>query len=133
MHAMRGQIYFWDINLEDNYSPLEAYCQSKLANIHFTRQLAQRLAQRTDNHNIKAYVLHPGTIRSDLFRHLTGVTAMVYKTIGLLFNIDVTLGVQTTLHCALDPDLRHETGFYYRSVSVMSMSWPVMSNLLQSL
>ncbi|CAG2111070.1 unnamed protein product [Medioppia subpectinata] len=111
MHAMRGQIYFSDINLKDNYSPLEAYCQSKLANIHFTRQLAKRVAKQWPH--ITAHAVHPGTIRSDLFRHLTGLTALIYKTIGFIFNIDCDLGVQTTLHCALDPEVRHETGFYY--------------------
>ena len=105
MHAMRGQIYFSDLCLDKNYSPLEAYCQSKLANILFTRQLAKRLSQKLPN--IKAYVLHPGTIRSDLFRHLKGVTSMVYKTIGFLFNIDCELGVQTTLFCAVDEGLKY--------------------------
>ena len=115
MHAMRGQIYFSDITLDKNYSPVEAYCQSKLANILFTRQLAKRLSQKWPN--IKAYALHPGTIRSDLFRHLTGVTALVYKTIGFLFNIDCDLGVQTTIFCAVDEELRYETGLYYSNCS----------------
>ena len=112
MHGMRGQIYFSDINFDTNYSPLEGYCQSKLANILFTRQLAKKLSQKYPN--IKAYVLHPGTIRSDLLRYLTGVTAIVYKTLALLFNIDCDLGSQTTLFCALEEELRYESGYYYR-------------------
>ncbi|XP_054162450.1 retinol dehydrogenase 12-like [Oppia nitens] len=112
MHGMRGQIHFDDINLDSNYSPLDSYCQSKLANILFTRELAKRLS---DWPNIKAYVLHPGTITTDLFRHLSGITAIIYRTIGYLFNIDTELGVQTTLYCALDPDIRHESGHYYNN------------------
>ena len=115
MHAMRGQIYFSDINLDKNYSPLEAYCQSKLSNILFTRHLAKRLSEKWPN--IKTYALHPGTIRSDLFRHLTGVTALVYKTIGFLFNIDCDLGAQTTVFCAADERLKYETGLYYSNCS----------------
>ena len=115
MHGMRGQIYFSDICLDKNYSPLEAYCQSKLANILFTRELAKRLSKKWPN--IKAYVLHPGTIRSDLFRHLTGVTAIIYKTIGYIFNIDSDLGCQTTIFCAADEKLRYETGLYYSNCS----------------
>ena len=112
MHAMRGQICFDDINSERNYSPLDAYCQSKLANILFTRQLAKRLAAKWPN--VKAYVVHPGTVTTDLFRHLEGFTAVIYNFIAFLFNIDCQLGAQTTLFCALDPEVRNETGMYYR-------------------
>ena len=117
MHAMRGQIYFSDINLDHNYSALEAYCQSKVSNIHFSRQLAKRLSNKWPN--IKTYVLHPGTITSDLFRHLTGITSVLYKTIGFIFNIDCNLGIQTTLYCALDEELRYESGFYYRFSNIL--------------
>lgn len=111
MHHSRGQIHFNDINLDENYDPVEAYCQSKLSNILFTRELAKRLGNHS---NIKVYALHPGTIKSDLFRHLTGFRAIMFRTIGFLFNIDVELGVQTTLYCALEDSLRYETGHYYR-------------------
>lgn len=39
-----GQINFDDLNFENRpYSALQAYCQSKLANILFTKELARRL------------------------------------------------------------------------------------------
>jgi NAD(P)-dependent dehydrogenase (short-subunit alcohol dehydrogenase family) len=111
MHHSRGQIHFNDINLDKNYDPVEAYCQSKLSNILFTKELAKRLG---NDSNIKVYALHPGTIKSDLFRHLTGLRSVIFNIIGFLFNIDIELGVQTTLYCALEESLRYETGYYYR-------------------
>jgi len=36
-------MHFNDIMLEKNYSPLKSYCQSKLANVLFTKELAKRL------------------------------------------------------------------------------------------
>lgn len=38
-----GTIHFNDINLERGYSPITAYAQSKLANILFTNELAEKL------------------------------------------------------------------------------------------
>ena len=39
----RGRIKFDDLNSENHYDPAEAYEQSKLANVLFTRELARRL------------------------------------------------------------------------------------------
>lgn len=36
-------MHFEDIMLEKSYTPVKSYCQSKLANILFTKELARRL------------------------------------------------------------------------------------------
>ncbi len=104
-----GKIHFENINLRNNeYSPSKAYSQSKLANILFTRELAKRLGK---NSNIKVYCLHPGIIRTDLMRHipLNAFLNLIVK----IFLIDVEMGAQTTLFCALEESLENETGLYY--------------------
>src|SRR5262245_11902175 len=54
----------WD-NLmgEQRYRPFRAYCQSKLANILFTRELARRL----EGSGVTANCLHPGFVRTRFF------------------------------------------------------------------
>ena len=61
-------INFDDINInsEQSYNPWQAYCQSKLANILFTRSLAKRL----EGTNVFTNCLHPGVIRTELGRHM---------------------------------------------------------------
>ncbi len=104
-----GKIHFENINLGNNaYTPLKAYCQSKLANILFTRELAKRLGKNT---NIKVYCLQPGFIRSDLWRHSNNIS--FFNFISRIFFIDVEKGAQTTLFCVLEESLDNETGFYY--------------------
>jgi NAD(P)-dependent dehydrogenase (short-subunit alcohol dehydrogenase family) len=104
-----GKIHFENINLGNNaYTPLKAYCQSKLANILFTRELAKRLGK---NSNIKVYCLQPGFIRSDLWRHSNNIS--FFSFISRIFFIDVEKGAQTTLFCVLEESLDNETGFYY--------------------
>jgi NAD(P)-dependent dehydrogenase (short-subunit alcohol dehydrogenase family) len=34
---------FDDLNLDEAYTPMKAYCQSKLANVLFCKELARRL------------------------------------------------------------------------------------------
>ena len=49
MAHLRGKIDFQDLNSEKNYDPAEAYEQSKLANVLFTRELAKRLEGNITN------------------------------------------------------------------------------------
>ena len=104
-----GRIHFENINLENNaYTPLIAYGQSKLANVLFTRELAKRLGK---NSNIRVYCLQPGFIKSDLWRHSSNM--WFFNFISRVFFLDIEKGAQTTLFCALEESLDHETGFFY--------------------
>jgi NAD(P)-dependent dehydrogenase (short-subunit alcohol dehydrogenase family) len=106
---MTTKIHFENINLTNNkYCPLKAYSQRKLANVLFTRELAKRLGK---NSNIKVYCLHPGIIRTDLWRHSKSNALLSF--ISKIFFINAELGAQTTLYCALEESLENETGLYY--------------------
>lgn len=62
-----GQMYFDDINFNKiKYEPIKAYCQSKLANVLFSAELAEREAKN----GINVYSLHPGAIATDLVRNI---------------------------------------------------------------
>ena len=106
---MLGKIHFNNINLRNNtYTPFKAYSQSKLANVLFTRELANRLGR---NSNISVYCLHPGVINTDIMRHSSdNIFVKIFKKI---FFISPQLGSQTTLYCALEESLQNESGFYY--------------------
>ena len=103
-----GQINFKNINLRNAYSPLKAYAQSKLALILFTRELAKRLGPKS---NVKAYCLHPGIIFSDLSQHL-GFGRFNTFLMKLLY-LNIEMGAQTTLFCALEESIENESGHYY--------------------
>ena len=62
-------IDFDDVMIERGYDPLRAYCQSKLAQIMFTFELAERLGES----GVTVNALHPATL---------GDTRMVRDTLG---------------------------------------------------
>ena len=51
-----GEIHWDDINFEKGYNDINAYNQSKLANVMHAKGLAKRLQDT----NITVYSLHPG-------------------------------------------------------------------------
>ena len=60
-----GKINWDDINGEKAYSPIKAYYQTKLANILFTNELAERLK----GSQVTAVSLHPGLVRTEILRY----------------------------------------------------------------
>ena len=57
-------IQFEDLNFEKNYSPRNAYNQSKLALMMFIYELQRRI--QAENKNVQAFVCHPGASRTSL-------------------------------------------------------------------
>ncbi|XP_037935648.1 retinol dehydrogenase 12 [Teleopsis dalmanni] len=108
-----GRIYKNDINSEKSYSKfLGAYCQSKLANILFTRKLAEMLKDT----KVTVNALHPGVVRTELTRYTNENSTCVWALIRAFVRLrlrDAKAGAQTTLCLALDPDLENKTGGYY--------------------
>ena len=73
----RGKINFDDLQSEKPHKRLVAYNQSKLANVLFTRSLAQRLQET----NVTTYSLHPGVIRTELFRNVSSILVSLVSPI----------------------------------------------------
>ena len=112
-----GKIHFDDINLKNKkYTPVKAYCQSKLAQVLFTRELAERLGP---NSTIRVYCLHPGLIRTNLFRNFSPVYKF-FNSISKKMYSKPKVGAQTTLFCVLEEELENPalSGHYFRWISM---------------
>ncbi|XP_041772169.1 retinol dehydrogenase 12-like [Anopheles merus] len=104
-----GRINKDDINAEKDYREWDAYMQSKLCNILFSRHLAKRLRGT----GVNTYALHPGTINTELTRHLNPCFRTMAKPIFWVFFKSPKSGAQTTLYCAMEPTIASHTGLYY--------------------
>jgi len=103
----------WDDLNNDTikYSRWNAYCRSKLMNILFTKELEKKIRGT----GVTTYAVHPGVVRTDLWRHtfkegscLTCCCAGARKAFKTPEH-----GAQTTLYCALAPELAEVSGKYY--------------------
>lgn len=81
------------------------YCNSKLANVLFSAELASREAKN----GINVYSLHPGVVATDIWRSFPGFMERLIK----LFMITVEEGAATTIHCATSDEAGGQTGLYY--------------------
>ena len=95
----QAPINFDDPMLERGYDPMRAYCQSKLAQISFTFELAERLG----GSGVTVNALHPATLMD---------TKMVREYFGVARS-SVEEGTEATLRLVVDPDLDGVTGRYF--------------------
>jgi NAD(P)-dependent dehydrogenase (short-subunit alcohol dehydrogenase family) len=95
-------IDFDDVMLERRYDGLRAYRQSKLAQVLFTFELAERL--RADGEQgVTVNALHPATLMD---------TKMAIDTFGYAMST-VEDGVEATLRLAVAPELEGVSGRYF--------------------
>jgi NAD(P)-dependent dehydrogenase (short-subunit alcohol dehydrogenase family) len=97
--AGQAAIDFDDVMLERHYNGVQAYCQSKLAQIMFTLDLAEEL----DSSAVSATCLHPATYMP---------TKMVTAA-GIDPTSTLEQGVQATLALVIDPALDGVSGVYF--------------------
>jgi len=101
-----GRINFADLQSAQHYQKMAAYGRSKLANLMFTYELQRRLAAARAQ--TIALAAHPGTARTELTRHMSGIAqgAMSprFATLNSWFVQDGSMGALPTLRAATDPE-----------------------------
>jgi NAD(P)-dependent dehydrogenase (short-subunit alcohol dehydrogenase family) len=90
---------FDDVMLERDYNPVQAYCQSKLAQVMLTFDLAAEL----DPSEVTVNCLHPGTFMPTKMVRAAGVTPVT----------PLQRGLEATLRLVADPELDGVSGRYF--------------------
>lgn len=104
--------------MENGYDPLEAYKQSKLANVLFTHELAKKL----EHTQVTTHAVSPGLVLTDLGRYHTH-TYGFWSTLKLMFAYPLIKlifktpreGAQTSVHCSTDENLKDKSGKLFRN------------------
>ncbi|CDP85662.1 short chain dehydrogenase [Mycolicibacterium farcinogenes] len=97
-HRFAPGIRFEDLQWERRYNRLQAYGQSKLANLLFTYELQRRLIGQ----HTTALAAHPGGSDTELARHLPGVVQRAVPLARPFFQ-EAAMGALPTLRAATDP------------------------------
>lgn len=101
-----GPIKWDDLQFERGYNDWLAYCQSKAANILFTRELARRL----EGSDVTANAVHPGFVRTGFS---TGSGLGAFGHLMELGALSPEEGAQTSIHVASAPETAGMSGLYW--------------------
>lgn len=107
-HRAVGGIDWDDPEGRRRYRPFRAYCQSKLANVLFVRELARRL----EGTGVTANALHPGFVATSFFAGNGALGAMM-RLSARLFAIRPEEGAETPVYLAASPEVEGVSGRYF--------------------
>ena len=113
-----GNIYFDDINLTSGFNVIRAYAQSKLANVLFTRELAERMHDR----GVTVNCCHPGAVATNIgISRETGFGKTVTGMLKPFFQTPEQ-GAQTAIYLASDVVIGAVTGEYFYRCKIAKSS-----------
>lgn len=102
---------------QSTWHNIQAYCNSKLCNVLFTRELANRL----EGTNVTCYSLHPGVIQTEVCRSMSLWLQLLMMPFAKLFFLNPEEGSQTTLHCALQEGIEPLSGRYFSNCELQQV------------
>lgn len=113
-----GHINFNDINYENNkYKSMNVYCDSKLANILFTKELAKKLKGT----NVTANCLHPGVVNTNFASDYSEKFGFISKLVKGFF-ITPEKGAETQIYLASSPEVEGISGEYFDKKKIKTPS-----------
>jgi NAD(P)-dependent dehydrogenase (short-subunit alcohol dehydrogenase family) len=104
----RGRLRFNDLLGERKFGGWRAYCQSKLANIMFTYELANRLKDL----EVTANALHPGFVATRFGHNNSGISATLMRAAQALA-ISAEKGAETMIYLSTSPEVTGVSGKYF--------------------
>ncbi|TMV49494.1 SDR family oxidoreductase [Paenibacillus mesophilus] len=106
-----GRIHFEDPHLTRGFNAVKGYAQSKLANVLFVRELAERL--RGGGGTVTVNAVHPGAVATDFgVDRRTGFGRSVYRLLRPFFRTPAE-GAATAVYLATANEVAGVTGQYF--------------------
>jgi NAD(P)-dependent dehydrogenase (short-subunit alcohol dehydrogenase family) len=105
---LRGSLDLGRPQSDERYRSLAAYARSKLANVVYTLELAERL-QGT---GVTVNCLHPGVVATNLFPSTSRPMALA-AGMAKRFMMSPEEGAATTIYLALSPEVADISGAYF--------------------
>lgn len=103
-----GHMDFEDLMGQKKYNDMKAYAQSKLANVLFTKHLAELI----EGSGVVTNSLHPGVVHTGFSKDGSPLAHFFYKTFGFLMDTPEK-GARTSMHVAVSKETAVVSGRYF--------------------
>ncbi|XP_072043923.1 retinol dehydrogenase 12-like [Amphiura filiformis] len=118
-----ADIHFRPGDGELKYPGLVGYDRSKLANIMFTKILAERLKDS----GVTAYSLHPGFVSTSIFQQSYELGSpwwryLLYSSASRVFGYNEEAGAQPSIYCAVEESITKYSGRYFDNCMLGKLS-----------
>ncbi|MED5449765.1 MAG: SDR family oxidoreductase [Chloroflexota bacterium] len=111
-------IQFGNFSGSNKYNPHKAYGHSKLANLLFSNELANRL----EGSDQTANAVHPGVIRTNLLRNYNPLIKFGAVVADKLLFKNIHQGAATQIYASTHPDLKYISGKYFSNCNIEAPS-----------
>jgi retinol dehydrogenase-12 len=108
-HIFVKDMNFDDLQSEKEYKTMQVYGRSKLANILFTRELAERLKGK----GVTVNCLHPGFVNTGIGSNNSPTMGRILMTLARPFSRKTDKGAETSIYLCVSPEVENETGEYF--------------------
>jgi len=105
-----GEFDAENLQLQENFSPMKAYANSKLFNILFTKELAERVKDT----KVTVNCLHPGVIGSN-FGKSGNLLVRTFWALGSIFMKSSKEGAETSIYLANADEVENANGAYFKN------------------
>jgi len=122
-----GTIDLKDLQAEKSWSIQNRYFDSKLANIMFTREIAKRL----EGTGVTANSLHPGSVSTNLLRHLNPIVGVPVRLFVKLFCRTSEEGAQTSIYLAISEEVADVSGKHFVDCDIQEREANPMSRNME--
>ncbi|MEE6469097.1 hypothetical protein FKM82_008500 [Ascaphus truei] len=99
---------------------MQSYCDSKLANALFARELANRL----EGTAVTCYAVHPGFVHTNVIRNIPQWLRVMLFPLAWLFCKTPMDGAQTSIFCAVEDGIEMYSGRFFANCQVKQVKPP---------
>lgn len=116
-HQFVKEMNFGDLQSEKVFKPMQVYGQSKLANILFTKSLANKLA----DHGVTVNCLHPGFVSTGIGSNNKGIWNIL-MSLARPFARKTDKGAETSVYLCSSPEVKDISGEYFVDCKIEKVS-----------